>query len=247
MIKVPIKIHTGYHLDWADEDRTIALAMIENGVFLVNVQSTESEPVRIGDIGKDEAWGVASIPAAGLLLVSYIGGEIKVWDVASRLLVGKLTNPPAKKSDRIGVGSMSVSPDHHLLATSSGDGFVAVYDLAGRAIWQQLETQSPQISRVAFSPDGQKLAALGSDNRLYIWLVASHSATLYIVVNVILQRAVVGDATHDNEHATWLDWMSDDQVAIAVSSAAIGVIGVDPNKWLKRIDGLALASGKPIN
>ncbi len=142
---------------------------------------------------------------------------------------------------------MSVSPDRRLLATSSGDGFVPVYDLAGRTIWQQLETQSPQVSRVAFSPDGQKLAALGSDNRLYVWLIAPHDATLYLAVNVILQRAVVGDAAHDNEHATWFDWMSDDHVAIAVNSAAISVVSIDPDKWLKRIDGLALASEKPIN
>ncbi len=79
MIEVPIKIHTGYHLDWVDEDRTIAVAMIENGVFLVNAQSPAGEPVPIGDgRGKDEAWGVASIPGAGSLLVSYIGGEIKI-------------------------------------------------------------------------------------------------------------------------------------------------------------------------
>jgi WD40 repeat protein len=221
--------------------------MIENGVFLVNARSPEDQPVPIGDTGRDEAWGVAAIPGAGSLVVSYIGGEIKIWDLTSRRLVGTLPNPQTKKGNKIGVGSMSVSPDRNLLATSSGGGFVPVYDLAGHTIWQQLETQSPQISRVAFSPDGQKLAALGSDNRLYVWLIGPHDATLYLAVNVIFQRAVVGDAARNNEHATSFDWMSNDHVAIAVNGAAISVVGIEPDKWLKRLDGLALTSEKPIN
>ena len=247
-IEIPIKTHTGYHLVWADEDRKIAVAMVENGVFLLDPLSPNSQPVSVGvGDGKDEAWGVASVPGNNSLLVSYIGGEIRIWDLTSKQPVGSLRDPQAKPGKRIGIGSMSISPDQRLLATSSGDGFVQVYDLARRNIWRRLETQSPIISRVAFSPDGQKLAALGSDNRLYIWLVTTNDATLYLAVNVISRRAAVGDGEHRNEHASWLDWISDDHIAIAVNSAAISVVGIDPKKWLKRIDGLALISENPIN
>jgi WD40 repeat protein len=190
---------------------------------------------------------VASIPGSASLLVGYVGGAIKIWDLISRKPIGSLPNRRAENGNRIGVGSLSVSPDRRLLATSSGDGFVPVYDLAKRAIWQSLETQSPQILQVAFSPGGQKLAALGSDNRLYIWMIAPDNATLYLAVNVILRRAVVGDGERRSEHASSLDWISDDHVAIAVNSAAISIIGIDPDRWLKRIDGLGVASEKPID
>ena len=125
-IEIPIKTHTGYHLDWADEDSKIAVAMIENGVFLLDPLSPDSQPVSLGDSdGKDEAWGVASIPGNKSLLVSYVGGEIKIWNLTSRKPVGSVRGPRAKPGNSIGVGSMSISPDQRLLATSSGDSFVS--------------------------------------------------------------------------------------------------------------------------
>ena len=169
-LTIPIKTRVGYHLTWADEDRMIAVPMGDSGVILLDSRSPGSEPVRIGAADrKDEAWGVAAIPGSRLLAVSYVGGEIRIWDLTSRQAVGSMHNGQTEQPNRIGVGSLSVSPDGRLLATSSGDRFVTVYDLAKRATWRLLKTDADGILTVAFSPDGQKLAALGSNNRLYVW------------------------------------------------------------------------------
>jgi WD40 repeat protein len=122
---------------------------------------------------------------------------------------------------------------------------VPIYDVTRRTIRQVLKTDAPEISSVAFSPDGQKLAALGNDNRFYIWTLGDNGAELYLSVGIILHRALVGDAAQRNDHANWLDWLSDDRVAIATNSPAISVVSIDPAKWLERIDGLALGNKRP--
>jgi WD40 repeat protein len=245
-VEIRIKTRAGTHLAWTD-DRMIAVPMRESGVILLGTQSSGSEPIRIaaGD-RKDEAWGVAAIPANHTLLISYISGEITMWDLASKQYVGSMQNTLTGKRARIGVGSLSISRDGRWLATSSGDRFVSIYDIAKRATWRVLETEAPEISTVAFSPDGQKLAALSSDNRLYIWTLRQDVAELYLAVGVIPRRATVGDTANRSEHATWLDWVSNDYVAVATGSAVISVIGVNPAKWLKRIDDLALAGEASI-
>ena len=247
LVSIPIKTRAGYHLAWADEDRLIAVAMNENGVILLDPQSPDSDPLRL-DANGAQAWGVAAIPNSRSLLVSYVGGEIKLWDVASRKVTGSMRDPQIKEGNRIGVGSLSVSPDGRLLAVSSGDRFVRLYDVPARAMLPLLETQASEIVAVAISPDGGKLAALGNDKRLYIWALAQNSPELYLVAGVVpMHRAVIGEGTRRAEYAAGIDWIDSDRVAITTGIAAITVISIDPNKWLKRIDALALAREQPID
>jgi WD40 repeat protein len=238
-VEITITSRPGGHLTWTDEDGTIAVPMRESGIILLDRESPLGEPVRITSDGKDEAWGVAAIPGGRELLVSYTSGDIKIWDLASRKLAGSMKTLGTANREKIGVGSLSVSPDGRWLATSGGDRFVTVYDIATRTTQHLLATEANETSTVAFSPDGQKLAALGSDNRLYVWTFGRHEPELQFVVGVIPSRATIGDAGQRNETATWLDWVSTDQVAVATRSAAVTVISIEPAKWLKRIDGLA--------
>ncbi len=245
--RIRIKSHAGYHLAWADQDRRIAVPMVGSGVILLDPAAPDAAPAQIGEADStEEAWGVASVPGSSLLLVSYVGGEIRIWDLASRQTVGSLVNQQTGQGDKIGIGSMSVSPDGRRVAVSSGNRFVTVYDIAKRAVWQTLKTDAAGILAVAISPDGQKLAALGSDKRLYVWTLGQDSAELYLVVGVVLRRAVVGDAARRSERPAWLDWISNDRIAVANGIAALSVIGTDPAQWLARINALALAGRPPI-
>jgi WD40 repeat protein len=247
-IVIPIKSTAGQHVSWADGDRRIAVPMNENGVLLLDPQSPGGQPVAFG-AGNKQAWGVAPIPGGQLLLVSYVGGDIAIWDLTS----GKSLDPPMSNrqtaaGNRIGVGSLSVSPDKQRLATQSGDSTVPIYDIGKRAIWQALETQSPQIAAVAFSPDGRKLAALGSDSRLYVWTLGDNAAALDFAVTMLTRRSIVGDASkRQGDHATWLDWIADDRIAVATNIAAISIVCIDPDKWLKRIDSLAVGPTASIH
>jgi WD40 repeat protein len=239
-INLPVGRRAGYHLTWTGDDSMIAVPAGGDAVVLLVPKSTGGEPVRLAAGDGSQPWGVTAIPKSRQLVASYVGGTIRVWDLDSRQPVGEPLRPPATiGGDKIGVGSLSVSPDGHWLATSSGDGSVPIYDIAKRAPWQVLRTGAPEVATVAFSPDGRKLAALGADNRLYVWTLGDSGAELYLSVGTIPHRGIVGDAAQSG-NARWLDWISGDHIAIATGSAAISVVDIDPANWLKRIDDLAL-------
>ena len=246
-INVPTNGSVAQHVAWADGDRVIAVTG-DNGVVLLDPNSPTANPASLGGVAK-QAWGVASISDSRSLLVSYVGGDIIVWDLASkRPSASPMSNPQAAPGTRIGVGSLSVNLSQHLLAASSGDRFVTVYDLSSRAVWRTLQTGSENgIQAVAFSPDGKKLAALGNDKRLYVWTVGQNSAEPYLNIAIVPRHAIVGDATRRREYAGWLGWVANDRIAVATGIAAINVIGIDSAKWLNRIDGLALVEHSPID
>ena len=246
-ISVPINTRAGQHITWADNGSAIAVPIGDRGVVLIKPQTHGTKTVPLGDNQQGQAWSVAALPNSSLLFVSYVGGDIRMWDVSANKGVGSLQKLPEGQTDKTGVGSMSVTGDGRLLATSSGNGSVRIYDIAKRTIWQILKTETPEIATVAFSPDGFKLAALSVDNWLYIWTIGRDAAELYLAAPIITRRSLVGVSPNGYEQASWLDWIADDRVVIATSVAALRVVRIDPVKWLKRVDSLALTRGVPIN
>jgi WD40 repeat protein len=237
----------GRHLAWADSDRVLALPLSASGLILLDPQSPNVEPVWLGPRDK-QAWSVATMNAGRSLLVSYVDGTVIVWDLASKQPIGApLRNPQAAQTSRIGIGSLSISPDQRLLATSGGDRVVTIYDLGTHSVSQALQTQSSAGTQtVAFSPDGRKLAALGNDNRLYVWTIGRAGAEPYLAVGFVPRRAIVGDAPDGSGHAGWLGWLDNNRIAVATGIAAISTIAVDPAKWLARLDTLAVGAQAPL-
>jgi WD40 repeat protein len=70
------------------------------------------------------------------------------------------------------VTSMSVAPDGTMLATSSSDGTVRLWDLAAQERLAVLHHDEPVMS-VAFSPDGEQLAS-ADFGQVHIWDVTTH-------------------------------------------------------------------------
>jgi WD40 repeat protein len=246
-ISVPINTRAGQHISWADNGGAIAVPIGDRGVVLIKPQTHGTKTVPLGDNQQGQAWSVAALPNSSLLFVSYVGGDIRMWDISANKNVGSLQKLPEGQTDKTGVGSMSVTGDGRLLATSSGNGSVRIYDIAKQTIWQILKTETPEIATVAFSPDGFKLAALSVDNWLYIWTIGRDAAELYLAAPIITRRSLVGVSPNGYEQASWLDWIADDRVVIATSVAALRVVRIDPVKWLKRVDSLALTHGVPID
>jgi hypothetical protein len=113
--------------------------------------------------------GLVISPDGQLLATASDEGSIKIWDAASGKEIRHF------QAHELVIGNLVFNPDGRLLASASWDGTVKVWDTG---TWkQQLELRAPsecQFNSVAFSPDGQRLAA-GDDgeNGVRLWEIAT--------------------------------------------------------------------------
>jgi WD40 repeat protein len=243
-----IDTNLGTRVTFAEDDRTIAMPQHgDKRIALITASGSGKQAARYLDsIGADhEPWGIAVDLSGKTLFASYTGGEIRIWELASGRQLGAMRYTLSEERDSVGAGSLSVSPDGHWLATSGGDSFVRVYDIPQRTSWRALPLEANEPIAVAFSPDATKLAALGADNRLYIWSLLEDRADRFVVVNSIPNRSVVADADRRQERASWIAWVSNDSIAVATGMSAVSVIGLDPVKWRRRIESIASKQSKP--
>jgi len=121
--------------------------------------------------------GVAFSPDGKLLAGATGDGPIVVWDAANGAEKMRLPGHPENTAS-----SVAFSPDGKLLASSGWDGKVKVWEAASGAELVTLGVEPSVVAgslrvvavdRVAFSPDGQLLAAALADGTAQIWAVTS--------------------------------------------------------------------------
>ncbi len=105
-------------------------------------------------------------PDGKLFLAGDESGRLRVWDTTT----GKETRSWLAHGGFV-VSGFSFSADGKQLATTGGDGFVAVWEVSSwkRLAW--LDRHNSDWATVALSPDGQRVAARGQDRSLLIWEV----------------------------------------------------------------------------
>jgi WD40 repeat protein len=233
---IPVEqIRPSSRLSWVGTN-ILAIPLRSGGIALLDTNQS-AENVKILDRGRTiyAATGIAAEPTERVLFASYTDGAVVAWD----LLTEKSEAMRDARADRVrnvGALSLSVSRDGRFLASSSGDSFVPIYTINRRTSWLSLKTESSETITVAFSPNGKRLAALGADNRIYVWDFVNGKASRFL--SVVPSRAAISNATQANEHGGWLAWISDESIAVVTSRATINVLQLDTNKWLSRIDNL---------
>jgi WD40 repeat protein/tRNA A-37 threonylcarbamoyl transferase component Bud32 len=120
-----------------------------------------------GDAGLPTA--VAFSPDGRRVATASADRTVKLWDVATG--EERLTLQHAEA-----VWSLAFSPDGRHLATGSGkrppddpDGEVIIWDLTTGVAIRKRGGHAGQLHRVAFSPDGQRLASPARDGTVRIW------------------------------------------------------------------------------
>ena len=115
----------------------------------------------------------------GTLLASGGRGPVKLWDTATgRLILDIVSSDP--------VTDLDFSPDGNRLAVSIRKGWypvnVSVWQLEnGRGV-QTLHGHSAQVSKVCFSPDGGRVAALSHNWQVGVWNLNSGQLARLIAV-----------------------------------------------------------------
>ncbi|MCI0621059.1 MAG: hypothetical protein L0387_05195 [Acidobacteria bacterium] len=98
-------------------------------------------------------------------------GEIKIWQTGENFW----TKPPLHtvKAHRDCVYALTFSPDSKLLASTSYDHMIYLWDPATGKQVKPLKEHTDSVFDLAFSPDGRWLASGGADRTVKLWNVAS--------------------------------------------------------------------------
>lgn len=233
-------------LAWVNSNRTLAVAFRNGAIALFDTtQPPDGKTVTFKtDDAKEPPSGIAATPNGRTLVVSYKTGKVRVWDIASRTALGTMAEDIARPGHKIDA-SLSVSPDGLRVAVAGVDATVTVYDIAQRKLWKALPIDAKKTVAAAFSGDGRRLAVLGDGNQLYVWDLTGGSPERYITVSAVPTKSQLGNSAQVGL-ATWLDWVSNDRIAVATGRAGVNIIELDPAGWRRRIRTLGLSDTNTV-
>ncbi len=109
------------------------------------------------------AGGAMAISHDGRLLAAAAPRGFVLWDAA--------TLQPVRTFAEAGEGAaFYFSPDDHRLAVLSAHGrSVSIWDLESGVKRGEISVEGTRLHAAAFSPDGQRLATCGTDQRIHLW------------------------------------------------------------------------------
>jgi WD40 repeat protein/serine/threonine protein kinase len=120
-----------------------------------------------------------------------VGGDdgIHIIDVATRETVAVW---PSASNSR----GLALSPDGHLLATGSNEGFVELWDFDSGQLLDTFRGHVGAVEHIAFSPDSNRLASVGVDGSLRMWDTNAERLALSVsenASNCLLELSSDGD------------------------------------------------------
>lgn len=122
---------------------------------------------------------MALSPDGTVLITTDVKGAITFWPVEG----GQLGTPLAIKAGIGHVGSVVVSPNGQLFATASFDKLVLIGDLRSRMLIRRIDTPEP-MRGIAFSPEGDMLAAGSDTNTFTLWRLKEGKGRTYTIPKV---------------------------------------------------------------
>jgi WD40 repeat protein len=150
----------GEILAWALEDGTIQLVRVSDQAVLTSIHSGQASPIKL-----------EFTPTGDRLFSASHDGWVKVWDGEGNLL--NSFQPGGLELMNIGI-----SPDGTMLATIPSDGEVSLWNLDNfKLIRGYTSSGGYDTSDVAFSPDGQYLAA-DLATGLFLWSIRAGTELL---------------------------------------------------------------------
>lgn len=112
--------------------------------------------VLVAGHGEGEVWGLDTHPLAAKFATSSYDGSVRIWDLANKSLVGKLTVSAAR--------SVAFSLDGELIAVGCKNGEFLVFSANELKLLGKRRDRSGAINDIRFSPDKKHLAVGSEEN-----------------------------------------------------------------------------------
>lgn len=152
-------------LAWSPDGSTLAIAT-SLGVWVHDADNPDNPPALLEmDAGASSVAASDSLIAAGS-----DDGMVHIWDIAT------LEQQAVLEGHLYYVGSITFSDDGMLLASGDNSGIVRLWDMETMGERATLDSEDG-ISDIAFSPDGEMVAA-GNINNVKVWNVMSREVLL---------------------------------------------------------------------
>jgi Tol biopolymer transport system component len=173
------------------EDAVTPQTLVTAGLVLSRPRPT-AQPLAAG---QEAVMSVAFSPDGSLLATGHQHGTARLWDARTARLVGTLTGAGGD------VRGLAFSPDGSTLAVASCDRQVRLWQVrTGRQVGALADPSGAAQYRVAFSPDGQRLATSGPSG-IQLWTARDRRVTA--TVTVTAPRPAQDPDPQDPPEAPW--------------------------------------------
>ncbi|MBY0522718.1 MAG: protein kinase [Gemmataceae bacterium] len=142
----------------APDGKVLAAGNVDGTVTLLDMGSKKT--LRTIPAGKGGIYVSYAPDGRTIIMRGALDGVSKLWDVAGNRERGTL--PPA--------WNVVPSPDGRTATVSSGElGDLRLFDLTTAQVKMPLEGHTRKVEAMVYSPDGQMIASVGHDGRVFVW------------------------------------------------------------------------------
>lgn len=216
------------HLTWLPDGAHLAVTDGLQSVHLI----TET-----GDLEDQAPYPPGSSPFG---ITATPGGEVIVSQGNSGLMIHdpagwRVLYSPEEVGDDKAARSLSVHPGGRWLTATRSDDLIKIYDLTGALPPVELPLFQIDSKTVAFSPDGTKLAALGSDGYIYLWRFDAATGKAEAEFQIPDLTALMNPRVETRGRpVTWLAWRGPERLLASTALGEVVEIAIDPQALARR-------------
>jgi WD40 repeat protein len=214
--------------------RRLALMPIRSSEIALTSVASDATMVTLPKMGEAVApWGATANAKGDTLYANYTDGSLRRWNIEEMTSQAVLSAASAGGNRRIGMESIVLNESGLTISTTGQEGEIVLVDADGRNR-RTLETNSTTSKTLAFSPEGDHLAALSTEGDLYLWRLADSVRILSL--EIVPRRSFAGELQSGALKAVSLEWLDSGHIAVAMGTGDIEVVSIDPALWEERAD-----------